>query len=285
MLEIGDLSELKREVFGPVLHVLRYRESDLPQVIEAINATGYGLTHGLHTRIDEKVAEDLAGIRAGNIYVNRNIVGAVVGVQPFGGHGLSGTGPKAGGPLYLHRLCRTDKPPELHGEPVPVAFDALRALEQALPDLADLPPEQARRLRTRIRHYRAASPLNVKLPLPGPTGEDNSLWFEPRGVAACLAPALQPLLEQLAAAFATHNDGRGVHREADRDQAKAPRKGEGVDLMTRVDATTGLVRALAGSRRLTACSTTAQDRSSEPVISKSQMRSHPSIRPEKAYEA
>jgi RHH-type proline utilization regulon transcriptional repressor/proline dehydrogenase/delta 1-pyrroline-5-carboxylate dehydrogenase len=130
----------------------------------------------------------------------------VVGVQPFGGHGLSGTGPKAGGPLYLHRLCRTDKPPELHGEPVPVAFDSLRVLEQALPDLADLPPEQARRLLTRIRHYRAASPLNIKLPLPGPTGEDNSLWFEPRGTLACLAPSLQPLLEQLAGAFATHND-------------------------------------------------------------------------------
>ncbi|MFL5333097.1 MAG: trifunctional transcriptional regulator/proline dehydrogenase/L-glutamate gamma-semialdehyde dehydrogenase [Geminicoccaceae bacterium] len=205
MLEIRDLTELKREVFGPVLHVLRYRESDLPQVIEAINATGYGLTHGLHTRIDEKVAQDLAGIRCGNLYVNRNIVGAVVGAQPFGGHGLSGTGPKAGGPLYLHRLCRTDRPPELHGEPVPVAFGSLRALEQALPDLADLPPEQARRLLTRIRRYRAESPLNVKLPLPGPTGEDNSLWFEPRGVAACLAPGLQPLLEQLAAAFATHN--------------------------------------------------------------------------------
>jgi RHH-type proline utilization regulon transcriptional repressor/proline dehydrogenase/delta 1-pyrroline-5-carboxylate dehydrogenase len=205
MLEIRDLSELKREVFGPVLHVLRYREADLPLVIEAINATGYGLTHGLHTRIDEKVAEDLAGIRCGNLYVNRNIVGAVVGVQPFGGHGLSGTGPKAGGPLYLHRLCRTDRPPELHGEPVPVAFDSLRALEQSLPELADLPPEQARRLLTRIRRYRAESPLNVKLPLPGPTGEDNSLWFEPRGTVACLAPALQPLLEQLAAAFATHN--------------------------------------------------------------------------------
>ncbi len=205
MLELRDLSELKREVFGPVLHVLRYREAGLPEVIESINATGYGLTHGLHTRIDEKVAEDLAGIRCGNLYVNRNIVGAVVGVQPFGGHGLSGTGPKAGGPLYLHRLCRTDKAPDLHGEPVPIAFDALRALEQALPDLADLPPEQARRLLTRIRRYRAESPLNVKLPLPGPTGEDNSLWFEPRGTVACLASSLRPLLEQLAAAFATHN--------------------------------------------------------------------------------
>jgi RHH-type proline utilization regulon transcriptional repressor/proline dehydrogenase/delta 1-pyrroline-5-carboxylate dehydrogenase len=205
MLEIGGLHELKREVFGPVLHVLRYAEADLPQVIEAINSTGYGLTHGLHTRIDEKVTEDLAGIRCGNVYVNRNIVGAVVGVQPFGGHGLSGTGPKAGGPLYLHRLCRGDKAPELHGESVPVAFDALRALEQALPDLADLPAEQARRLVTRIRRYRAESPLNVKLPLPGPTGEDNSLWFEPRGTLACVAPGIQPLLEQLAAAFATHN--------------------------------------------------------------------------------
>ena len=93
-------------------------------MIEQINATGYGLTFGLHTRIDETIERSTARIEAGNIYVNRNIIGAVVGVQPFGGHGLSGTGPKAGGPLYLHRLVRSEKPPELHGDTVPVAFDA-----------------------------------------------------------------------------------------------------------------------------------------------------------------
>ena len=100
------LAHLTREVFGPVLHVLRWKRDELPALVDAINATGYGLTHGIHTRIDETVAAILGRVRAGNVYVNRNIVGAVVGVQPFGGHRLSGTGPKAGGPLYLHRLAR-----------------------------------------------------------------------------------------------------------------------------------------------------------------------------------
>ncbi len=102
------LAGLKREVFGPVLHVVRWGRDELGALVDAINATGYGLTHGIHTRIDETAAAILARVRAGNVYVNRNIVGAVVGVQPFGGHGLSGTGPKAGGPLYLRRLVRGD---------------------------------------------------------------------------------------------------------------------------------------------------------------------------------
>jgi RHH-type proline utilization regulon transcriptional repressor/proline dehydrogenase/delta 1-pyrroline-5-carboxylate dehydrogenase len=89
-----------------VLHVVRWKRGELPALVDAINATGYGLTHGIHTRIDETVAAILARVEAGNVYVNRNIVGAVVGVQPFGGHRLSGTGPKAGGPLYLRRLAR-----------------------------------------------------------------------------------------------------------------------------------------------------------------------------------
>ena len=205
MLEIGSIEQLTREVFGPVLHVLRYPADGLGRVIEQINGTGYGLTHGIHTRIDEKVEADLRGISAGNLYVNRNIVGAVVGVQPFGGHGKSGTGPKAGGPLYLHRLVRSDVPPELHGETVPVAFDALKALQAALPQLQELTSAQRGRLQTRIRFYQAASPLAVRLQLPGPTGEDNSLWFEPRGTLACRAESLLHLLEQLAAAWATKN--------------------------------------------------------------------------------
>src|SRR4030095_1680140 len=98
---IAALAELTREVFGPVLHVVRWHGDELPALVDAINATGYGLTHGIHTRIDETAAAILGRVHAGNVYINRNIVGAVVGVQPFGGHGLSGTGPKAGGPLYL----------------------------------------------------------------------------------------------------------------------------------------------------------------------------------------
>ena len=103
--EIERLDLLEREVFGPILHVIRYRASRLDQVVDAINATGYGLTLGVHSRIDETVRRDHERARVGNAYVNRSMVGAVVGVQPFGGEGLSGTGPKAGGPNYLHRFA------------------------------------------------------------------------------------------------------------------------------------------------------------------------------------
>ena len=109
LIDLGDrhgLQHLEREVFGPVLHVLRWRQDELATLIDAINATGYALTHGVATRIDTTVTTILSRVHAGNVYVNRNMIGAVVGVQPFGGHGLSGTGPKAGGPLYLRRLMR-----------------------------------------------------------------------------------------------------------------------------------------------------------------------------------
>jgi RHH-type proline utilization regulon transcriptional repressor/proline dehydrogenase/delta 1-pyrroline-5-carboxylate dehydrogenase len=104
-VEIPRIEVLEREVFGPVLHVLRWKARDLDALVDAINATGYGLTLGIHTRIDSTVARIRARARVGNVYVNRNMIGAVVGVQPFGGTGLSGTGPKAGGPHYLHRFA------------------------------------------------------------------------------------------------------------------------------------------------------------------------------------
>jgi RHH-type proline utilization regulon transcriptional repressor/proline dehydrogenase/delta 1-pyrroline-5-carboxylate dehydrogenase len=104
LIEVASVAELKQEVFGPVLHVLRYDRAHFEEVIRQINATGYGLTFGVHSRIDETIERATAASAAGNQYVNRNLIGAVVGVQPFGGHGLSGTGPKAGGPLYLLRL-------------------------------------------------------------------------------------------------------------------------------------------------------------------------------------
>jgi RHH-type proline utilization regulon transcriptional repressor/proline dehydrogenase/delta 1-pyrroline-5-carboxylate dehydrogenase len=104
LIELDGIGELQREVFGPVLHLVRYRRRDLGALVAQINATGYGLTLGVHTRIDETIAQVVAQAKAGNVYVNRNIVGAVVGVQPFGGEGLSGTGPKAGGPLYMLRM-------------------------------------------------------------------------------------------------------------------------------------------------------------------------------------
>ena len=103
--EIESIAQLEREVFGPVLHVLRYRADELDAVIDDINATGYGLTVGLHSRIDTTIDHIHTRLKVGNSYVNRNQIGAVVGVQPFGGEGLSGTGPKAGGPRYLHRFA------------------------------------------------------------------------------------------------------------------------------------------------------------------------------------
>jgi RHH-type transcriptional regulator, proline utilization regulon repressor / proline dehydrogenase / delta 1-pyrroline-5-carboxylate dehydrogenase len=105
ILELADPAELKEEVFGPVLHVVRYPADGLERVLAAIESGGYGLTLGIHTRIDD-VAEKITNrLAVGNVYVNRNIIGAVVGVQPFGGHHLSGTGPKAGGPHYLLRFA------------------------------------------------------------------------------------------------------------------------------------------------------------------------------------
>jgi RHH-type proline utilization regulon transcriptional repressor/proline dehydrogenase/delta 1-pyrroline-5-carboxylate dehydrogenase len=103
--EIPRLSLLEKEVFGPILHIIRYNSDQLDQVINDINATGYGLTLGIQTRIRSTADYILQRVHVGNRYINRNMIGAVVGVQPFGGEGLSGTGPKAGGPHYLPRLC------------------------------------------------------------------------------------------------------------------------------------------------------------------------------------
>lgn len=105
VFELKRVEDLKEEVFGPILHVVRYKAGDLAKVIAAIEATGYGLTLGIHSRIDAEIERITGELATGNIYVNRNMIGAVVGVQPFGGHGLSGTGPKAGGPNYLFRFA------------------------------------------------------------------------------------------------------------------------------------------------------------------------------------
>jgi len=99
------VEDLGEEIFGPVLHVVRYRAGDVMTVVEAVEASGYGLTFGMHSRIDSDIEKVTSRLQTGNIYINRNMIGAVVGVQPFGGHGLSGTGPKAGGPNYLLRFA------------------------------------------------------------------------------------------------------------------------------------------------------------------------------------
>ncbi|MEC8859530.1 MAG: bifunctional proline dehydrogenase/L-glutamate gamma-semialdehyde dehydrogenase PutA [Pseudomonadota bacterium] len=105
LYEITSIDQIQEEVFGPIVHLLRYHSADLDKRIDEINATGYGLTFGIHSRIDSRARQIASRIRAGNVYVNRNMIGAIVGVQPFGGTGLSGTGPKAGGPHYLSRFA------------------------------------------------------------------------------------------------------------------------------------------------------------------------------------
>jgi len=105
IFELRDAAQLTEEVFGPILHVVRYRTEALESVLRSIERTGYGLTLGIHSRIDDTVDDIIARLQVGNIYVNRNMIGAVVGVQPFGGFALSGTGPKAGGPHYLARFA------------------------------------------------------------------------------------------------------------------------------------------------------------------------------------
>jgi RHH-type transcriptional regulator, proline utilization regulon repressor / proline dehydrogenase / delta 1-pyrroline-5-carboxylate dehydrogenase len=119
LVELQHLHELQREVFGPVLHVLRYKAGGLPALLHALNATGYALTFGIHSRIRSTIDLACNTINAGNVYVNRNMVGAVVGSQPFGGHGQSGTGPKAGGPHYLPTLMRLAQLPPVHNGTLP----------------------------------------------------------------------------------------------------------------------------------------------------------------------
>jgi RHH-type proline utilization regulon transcriptional repressor/proline dehydrogenase/delta 1-pyrroline-5-carboxylate dehydrogenase len=194
VLEIGSLSELKREVFGPVLHVVRWRRSDLAQVVDTINATGYGLTLGVHSRIDETIDFITTRAHVGNIYVNRNIVGAVVGVQPFGGEGKSGTGPKAGGPLYLKRLQKDAAPLLAHDRRSNGALDALLGWASNNGEFATL-----------AEHYMATTLDGVRIDLPGPTGERNQLDFVPRGTVLCAPNGTASLLNQLAAVLATGN--------------------------------------------------------------------------------
>jgi len=115
LYEINDISVLTKEVFGPCVHIVRFKGNEIEQVIEKINGTGFGLTMGIHTRIEHRAIELARLSRAGNVYINRNMIGAIVGVQPFGGRGLSGTGPKAGGPNYLSRLVVEKATPDEEG--------------------------------------------------------------------------------------------------------------------------------------------------------------------------
>lgn len=201
VIELPNLDDLEREVFGPVLHVITYKQNELPQLIERINEKGYGLTMGVHTRIDETIHQVITHSNVGNLYVNRNIVGAVVGVQPFGGEGLSGTGPKAGGPLYLYRLTQghafkgTTTPFAVKGiikesvKPQTTSLDAFKTwVKNTLPTLnsSDVQPFM----------------VGVTYELQGPTGESNQYTMQPRERILAVATTEQDYISQLTAIFA-----------------------------------------------------------------------------------
>ncbi len=175
LLSVDGIGDLEREIFGPVLHVASFAADELDQVIDDINATGYGLTFGLHTRIDSRVQAVADRVHVGNIYVNRNQIGAVVGSQPFGGEGLSGTGPKAGGPHYLPRFRR-------HMVPLTSAEWSHKAEAAAVQKALD-----------------AATPrYQDATELPGPTGEANTLRLTARAPFLCLGPGQEAAEEQAA---------------------------------------------------------------------------------------
>ncbi|TNC51936.1 bifunctional proline dehydrogenase/L-glutamate gamma-semialdehyde dehydrogenase PutA [Rubellimicrobium rubrum] len=177
VIRVTGIADIEREVFGPVLHVATYKAADLDRVIDAVNATGMGLTFGFHSRIDDRVQRIVDRVRAGNLYINRNQIGAVVGSQPFGGEGLSGTGPKAGGPHYLPRFG--PRTPEVATRAWDREADAValgRAL-QATPLAAPAAPTD----------------------MPGPTGESNRLSLHPRPPILCLGPGPEAAQAQAAA--------------------------------------------------------------------------------------
>ncbi|MEP9389134.1 bifunctional proline dehydrogenase/L-glutamate gamma-semialdehyde dehydrogenase PutA [Mesorhizobium sp. KR9-304] len=216
IFRVSGIEEMEREIFGPVLHVASFEAENIDRVIGAINRKGYGLTFGLHTRIEARVQHIVDGIHAGNIYVNRNQIGAVVGSQPFGGEGLSGTGPKAGGPHYLRRFRKSASPAS--GEQAA----ASSAAKVSAAVLKNSPPDpalggwstRADRIAVLRKHLRgkgaaaitAAASIDFgPVDLPGPTGEADTLTLAPRGRVLCLGPDAETLLAQAIQALAAGN--------------------------------------------------------------------------------
>ncbi|CAM9248011.1 trifunctional transcriptional regulator/proline dehydrogenase/L-glutamate gamma-semialdehyde dehydrogenase [Acinetobacter pseudolwoffii] len=195
LIELPNLNDLEREVFGPVLHLISYKYGELEQLLEQINSKGYGLTMGLHTRIDETIQTVIARAEVGNLYINRNIVGAVVGVQPFGGEGLSGTGPKAGGPLYIYRLMqqlsekKLAQPYAMRSDQAPIEHKPVQEFKawasKTFPTISLKAPSQIA--------------TGQSFSLQGPTGEENQYMILPRESVLSLAHTEQDQIQQILA--------------------------------------------------------------------------------------
>ncbi|MGL5698207.1 MAG: aldehyde dehydrogenase family protein, partial [Kluyvera sp.] len=226
LIELESFDELKKEVFGPVLHVVRYSRSQLDALISQINASGYGLTLGVHTRIDETIAQVTGSAKVGNLYVNRNMVGAVVGVQPFGGEGLSGTGPKAGGPMYLYRLLASR--PETALATTLARQDAGQVVDTQLKTLLEKPLTELQswladrpELLALSKQYGELAQAGTQRVLPGPTGERNTWTLVPRERVLCVADNETDLLTQLAAVMAVGSEVLWPDAPLQRELAKS----------------------------------------------------------------
>lgn len=192
VIKINGIQDLSREIFGPVLHVATFAADEIDEVVEAVNSAGFGLTFGLHTRIDSRVQQIVDKLKAGNMYINRNQIGAIVGSQPFGGEGLSGTGPKAGGPFYLKRLVQStdsasDDSTNNNAQAEIIDNNELNKNVNTLAEsqpvefghLVPLDPSMTDDYLTLIN--RCKQDLQASRKLPGPTGEDNLLSLNSRG--------------------------------------------------------------------------------------------------------
>jgi RHH-type proline utilization regulon transcriptional repressor/proline dehydrogenase/delta 1-pyrroline-5-carboxylate dehydrogenase len=213
IFRVSGITEMEQEMFGPILHVASFEADKIDQVVAEINAKRYGLTFGLHTRIEARVKHLVESIHAGNIYVNRNQIGAVVGSQPFGGEGLSGTGPKAGGPRYLHRFRKGHQVTAVNAAETPVV--SASTLAEHMPDATrsgwSTRPDRLTVLRKHLRGkgveaITAAAATDFGLvDLPGPTGEANTLLLAPRGRVLCLGLDEAAVLAQAVQALAAGN--------------------------------------------------------------------------------
>ncbi|MEM7546967.1 MAG: bifunctional proline dehydrogenase/L-glutamate gamma-semialdehyde dehydrogenase PutA [Pseudomonadota bacterium] len=225
LLEVGGIEDLEREVFGPVLHIARFEAEDIGEVVEAVNARGYGLTFGLHTRIDRRVQDVVDRAEIGNLYVNRNQIGAIVGSQPFGGEGLSGTGPKAGGPHYLPRFRKapaaTGTMPSAPPVDTPLALSALGRLapgawagrKDRIGVLRELLKGKA------SKPMASAAALDCgAVELPGPTGESNRLRLAALGRVLCIGSG-DALLGHVAQALRAGNAVLAIGPDATRTLA------------------------------------------------------------------
>lgn len=209
VLKVNGIEEIDEEIFGPVLHVATFAAKDLDQVVESINNKGYGLTFGLHTRVDNRVERIINQVKVGNIYVNRNQIGAIVGSQPFGGEGLSGTGPKAGGPHYVKRFTRskisnsTEAPTgqTINSETL---HKMIQQLDQTASSEAKVSEEQLANVFAE-QAFKLQGHSSETIEMPGPTGELNLLSETGRGIVLCLGPDAESAKNQAATALMQGN--------------------------------------------------------------------------------